>query len=202
MPSPSRWGRASCAPRRPDRSWPPSRSTKPATSRLPSPLRRRQPHPSPFRARDPPMTRPIFFLSDFGLTDTYVGIVKAVILGIAPDARIVDLTHDIPAQDVRAGAFALLTAAPYLPPDALVLAVVDPGVGTARRPIAVQVGGRTFVGPDNGLLSWAVRKSPNPQPLPPCAREGEPMTIVVLDRPAFWLPSVSATFHGRDLFGP
>jgi S-adenosylmethionine hydrolase len=148
------------------------------------------------------MTRPIFFLTDFGLADTYVGIVKAVILGIAPDARIVDLTHEIPGQDVRAGAFALLTAAPYLPADAVVLAVVDPGVGTARRPIAVQAGGRTFVGPDNGLLSWAAGRSPNPRPLPPRAGEGETETVVVLDRPQFWLPSVSRTFHGRDLFGP
>jgi S-adenosylmethionine hydrolase len=133
------------------------------------------------------MTRPIFFLTDFGLADTYVGIVKAVILGIAPDARIVDLTHDVPAQDVPAGAFALLTAAPYLPPDAIVLAVVDPGVGTARRPIAVQAEGRTFVGPDNGLLSWAI---------------GDAAACVVLDRPELWLPAVSSTFHGRDLFGP
>jgi S-adenosylmethionine hydrolase len=134
------------------------------------------------------VTRPIFFLTDFGLADTYVGIVKAVILGIAPDAQIVDLTHEIPAQDVRAGAFALLAATPYLPPDAVVLAVVDPGVGTARRPIAVQAGGRTFVGPDNGLMSWAV--------------QAEPAAVVVLDRPQFWLPTVSSTFHGRDLFGP
>jgi S-adenosylmethionine hydrolase len=97
--------------------------------------------------------------------------------------------------------------------------VVDPGVGTARRPIAVQAGGRTFVGPDNGLLSWAIGRSPNPQPLrganigyadviPPYAGEGEPapdgepVTVVVLDRPRFWLPTVSSTFHGRDLFGP
>lgn len=136
------------------------------------------------------MTRPIFFLTDFGLADTYVGVVKAVILGIAPDAQIVDLTHDVPAQDIRAGAFALMTAAPYLPADAVVLAVVDPGVGTARRPIAVQVGGRTFVGPDNGLLSWVAD-----------ARGGSG-EIVVLDQPRFWLPTVSATFHGRDLFGP
>jgi S-adenosyl-L-methionine hydrolase (adenosine-forming) len=135
------------------------------------------------------VTRPIFFLTDFGLADTYVGVVKAVILGIAPDARIVDLTHDVPPQDVRAGAFALLTAVPHLPEDAVVLAVVDPGVGTARRPIAVQVGGRTFVGPDNGLLSWAIGVS-------------EPDGCVVLDRSRFWRPTVSATFHGRDLFGP
>ena len=70
------------------------------------------------------MTRPIFFLTDFGHADTYVGIVKAVILGIAPDARIVDLTHEIPPQDVRAGAYALRAATPYLPSDAVVLAVV------------------------------------------------------------------------------
>lgn len=133
------------------------------------------------------MTRPIFFLTDFGLADTYVGVVKAVILGIAPDARIVDLTHNVPPQDVRAGAFALMTAAPYLPEDAVVLAVVDPGVGTARRPIAVQIGGRTLVGPDNGLLSWVAV---------------EVCFAVVLDRPRFWRPTVSATFHGRDLFGP
>ena len=128
----------------------------------PHPGRRPRPlPPAPTRSwEQADVTRPIFFLTDFGLTDTYVGIVKAVILGIAPDARIVDLTHDVPPQDVRAGAFALLTAAPYLPADAVVLAVVDPGVGTARRPIAVQVGGRTFVGPDNGLLSWVLGRSP------------------------------------------
>jgi S-adenosylmethionine hydrolase len=136
------------------------------------------------------MTRPIFFLTDFGLTDTYVGVVKAVILGIAPDARIVDLTHDVPPQDIRAGAFSLMTAAPYLPDDSVVLAVVDPGVGTARRPIAMQIGGRTFVGPDNGLFSWVT------------AAEGAQTQTVVLDRPERWRPTVSATFHGRDLFGP
>src|SRR5215212_9325690 len=120
------------------------------------------------------MSRPIFFLTDFGLADTYVGIVKAVILRIAPDAPLVDLTHDIPPQDVRAGAFALLTAVPYLPADAVVLAVVDPGVGTARRPIAVQAEGRCFVGPDNGLLSWMLgTEAPTPQPPLPLAGEGE-----------------------------
>ncbi len=171
------------------------------------------------------MTRPVFFLSDFGQADTYVGVVKAVVLSIAPDVRIVDLTHDVPPQDVRAGAFALLTAAPYLPEDAVILAVVDPGVGTSRRPVAVQVRGRTYVGPDNGLLSWAVRRgSPTPDPSHPtmgrCAARtsasptslsphgpvrggGEKgFSAVVLDRPRFWCPTVSATFHGRDLFGP
>lgn len=136
-----------------------------------------------------PGTSPIFLLTDFGTADTYVGIVKAVISSIAPFSHIVDLTHEIPPQDVRAGAFALMTAAPYLPDDAIVVAVVDPGVGTERRPIAVQVGTRTFVGPDNGLLSWAVGDGANAK-------------IVVLDRAQFWLPNVSATFHGRDIFGP
>lgn len=100
--------------------------------------------------------RPIFLLTDFGTADTYVGIVKAVILGIARDSIIVDLTHEIPPQDIQAGAFALLTAAPFLPSDAVVMAVIDPGVGTDRRPIVLQVEGRTFVGPDNGLFSWVI----------------------------------------------
>ena len=137
------------------------------------------------------MSRPIFFLTDFGLADTYVGVVKAVMLGIAPDARIVDLTHDVPPQDVRAGAFALMTAAPYLPDDAVVLAVVDPGVGTARRPIAVQAAGRTYVGPDNGLLSWAVRRSPTPCPPPHCGGEGEPEGC------CRWVPPLHRSGEGR-----
>jgi S-adenosylmethionine hydrolase len=178
------------------------------------------------------MTRPIFLLTDFGLADTYVGVVKAVILRIAPDAPLVDLTHEIPPQDVRAGAFALLTAVPYLPTDAVVLAVVDPSVGTARRPVAIEAGGRIFVGPDNGLMSWAVDGlAPPPAPLPsaeergnrmgalpspakrgrgpqerggaaPGRREGPTALAAVLDRPQFWLPTISASFHGRDLFGP
>jgi S-adenosylmethionine hydrolase len=155
------------------------------------------------------MTRPIFFLTDFGLVDTYVGVVKAVMLGIAPDATIVDLTHDVPPQDARAGAFALLTAAPYLPERAVVLAVVDPGVGTDRRPIAVESGGRIFVGPDNGLLCWALAApgaTPSQVIRPDVSGSLLPLAIgrsgVVLDRPRFWLPSVSASFHGRDIFGP
>ena len=148
------------------------------------------------------MTRPIFLLTDFGTADAYVGIVKAVILSIAPDARIVDLTHEIPPQDVRAGAYALLTAAPYLPEDAIVLAVVDPGVGTARRPIAGQAGGTTFIGPANGLRSWARDSVRSRARGAPGWRGGGGYTAVILDRPRFWLPSVSATFHGRDIFGP
>ncbi len=142
------------------------------------------------------MSRPVFLLTDFGLTDTYVGIVKAVILGITPDATIVDLTHDVPPQDIRAGAFALMTVVPYLPPDAVVFAVVDPGVGTARRPIAVEVEGRIFVGPDNGLISWTWQRPSGP------ALDPTVVSAVVLDRPSYWLPEVSSTFHGRDVFAP
>jgi S-adenosylmethionine hydrolase len=148
------------------------------------------------------MTRPIFFLTDFGLADIYVGVVRAVILGIAPDARIVDLTHDVPPHDVRAGAFALLAAAQYLPDDAVVLAVVDPGVGTSRRPIALHVSGRTYVGPDNGLFSWVTGADLDVQPTLPGRGSGGAETVVVLDRPEYWRPAVSSTFHGRDLFGP
>ncbi len=146
------------------------------------------------------MTRPIFLLTDFGLTDTYVGIVKSVILSILPTACLVDLTHDIPPQDVRAGAYALLTVAPYLPTDAIVVAVVDPGVGTDRRPVAAQVDGRTFIGPDNGLLSWALATLTAASS--PSAGEPTPIRAVVLDHPEVWLPNVSATFHGRDIFAP
>ena len=150
------------------------------------------------------MTRPVFFLTDFGLTDTYVGVVKAVILSIAPQARIHDLTHGIAPQDVRAGAYALLTAAPYLPRDAVILAVVDPGVGSSRRPIAVQVGRRAFVGPDNGMSSWALRSLGAMDDDGALVESTEHGTVsaVVLDRRAFWLPHQSATFHGRDIFGP
>lgn len=169
------------------------------------------------------MTSPVFLLTDFGTDDTYVGVVKAVILGIAPAAPLVDLTHAIPPQDVRSGAFALLTAMPYLPDGAVVLAVVDPGVGTGRRPVAVRVAGRTLVGPDNGLLSWAVAAgrlaSPTEVatlPAPGIAAAavvdrrpagdrlpiGDGVEAVTLDRPEHWLARVSTTFHGRDIFGP
>jgi len=100
---------------------------------------------------------------------------------------VVDLTHDIPAQDVRAGAWALREAAPHFPPGTVHVAVVDPGVGTARRPLALYSDGRWYVGPDNGLLSLAASS----------ARSG-----VVLDNPAYHRAEVSATFHGRDIFAP
>src|ERR671922_2489336 len=102
------------------------------------------------------MTRPILFLSDFGLDDEYVGICHAVIARLAPEVSVIDLTHGIPPQDVMAGAVALAGAIPYAPPEAVILAVVDPGVGTERRGVAVEAGGLALVAPDNGLISLAV----------------------------------------------
>jgi S-adenosylmethionine hydrolase len=157
----------------------------------------------------------IGFLSDFGLDDGYVGVVKGVMLGIDPTVQIVDLSHTVPAQDVRAGAFVLMTAVSYFPTGTVFLAVVDPGVGTTRPAVAVEVGGYRFVGPDNGLLSWALRRLGCPaQADGPCdgaapARNvGEHLRLgavgraVTLAERRFWRPTVSSTFHGRDLFGP
>ena len=133
----------------------------------------------------------ISFLSDYGLTDEFVGVVKSVIRSMEPDVAVVDITHDIPAHDVRAGGLALARAAQYLVPG-VVLAVVDPGVGTARKGIAVEVGdGQSIlVGPDNGLLAPAV------------GLVGGASRVVSLEAPDLRLPSGGATFDGRDLFAP
>lgn len=133
--------------------------------------------------------RPISFLSDFGLADEFVGVVHGVIARIEPDLRVIDVTHQIPRGDVRAGALALLRAVQYLP-DGVVLAVVDPGVGTGRRAIAAETGRGYFVGPDNGLLAPAV------------AMVGGAHRIVSLEDQRFRLPSDGATFEGRDVFAP
>src|SRR5579872_6120862 len=134
----------------------------------------------------------ITLLTDFGLTDTYVAQVKGGILAISPSATIVDLTHQVPPQDVRAGAFLLWSAVEAFPPGTVHLAVVDPGVGSARRAIAIKArGGHTLVGPDNGLLMPAVQ------------RLGVTAVAVELTQSRFWREQqASATFHGRDIFGP
>jgi S-adenosylmethionine hydrolase len=137
------------------------------------------------------VARPIVFLSDFGLQDEFVGICHAVIARIAPGCPVVDLSHGIPPQDVLRGALTLADALPYLPADSVILAVVDPGVGTSRLDLAVQtVSGRLMVGPDNGLLSLAWR------------RLGGADRAVAIDSPDVVLEPVSATFHGRDVFAP
>jgi S-adenosyl-L-methionine hydrolase (adenosine-forming) len=134
--------------------------------------------------------RPITFLSDYGYEDEFAGVCRAVIAQIAPGAPLIDLSHGVARQDVRQGAILLANALPSCPPG-IHLAVVDPGVGSARRAVAVAAAeGRFLVGPDNGLLSRALD------------RLGGPDAAVELSRSPFRLEPVSATFHGRDLFAP
>jgi S-adenosylmethionine hydrolase len=142
------------------------------------------------------MPRPIItLLTDFGLEDSYVAEMKGVILSIVPDAALVDITHLIPPQDVVRGALVLAAAFHQFSAGTVHLAVVDPGVGTQRRGIAVRAAGHAFVGPDNGLLQLALERA---RRLPAFQR----LEAVHLDRPSFWLPDISPTFHGRDVFGP
>lgn len=133
----------------------------------------------------------ITFLSDYGTRDEFVGVVKSVIRSIAPAVGVIDLTHEIQPYDVRAGALTLGRAAQYLCPG-VVLAVVDPGVGSERRAVAVEVGGGQsyLVGPDNGLLASAV------------AMSGGATAAVELTNPDFQLPAPGPTFAGRDVFAP
>jgi S-adenosylmethionine hydrolase len=133
----------------------------------------------------------ISFLSDYGHDDEFVGVVRSVIRSIAPGVTVVDIAHQIEPFNVRAGGLALARAASYLVPG-VVLAVVDPGVGTERRPVAIEVGGGQsyLVGPDNGLLAPAV------------AMVGGATGAVVLDNTELHLASPGATFDGRDVFAP
>jgi S-adenosyl-L-methionine hydrolase (adenosine-forming) len=131
----------------------------------------------------------IALLTDFGTRDAYVGVMKGVILGIAPTARLVDLSHEVPPQDVRTGAFQLLTSYRYFPKGTVFLSVVDPGVGSSRRALAVRIGDHYFVCPDNGLLTPLLAREPV-------------LEAVAIESPQHRLAQVSATFHGRDLFAP
>ena len=131
----------------------------------------------------------ITLLSDFGLKDPYVAEMKAVILAICPEASIVDISHAIEKFDIRMGAFILASAAPYFPQGTIHVAVVDPGVGTKRRPLIVETKRGFYVGPDNGLLMLSAR------------REGV-CHIYDISNPQYMLPQVSRTFHGRDIFAP
>jgi hypothetical protein len=131
----------------------------------------------------------IALLTDFGTSDTYVGVMKGVLLGICPGARLIDLTHAVQPQNVREGAFLLTNAYRYFPRNTVFLVVVDPGVGSARRGLAVQAGEYSFVAPDNGVLSYALAEAGAHQ-------------AVMLSSPAYRLAAVSNTFHGRDIFAP
>jgi S-adenosyl-L-methionine hydrolase (adenosine-forming) len=133
--------------------------------------------------------RYLSFLTDYGLEDGFVAACRGVSTRIAPHATIIDVTHLIPPGDVRRGAAVLAQTVPYLPP-AVHVAVVDPGVGTGRRGVAIAAGNSVFVGPDNGVLSWAV------------AASGGAARAFSLTNRDLWLAQVAATFHGRDIFMP
>jgi S-adenosylmethionine hydrolase len=133
--------------------------------------------------------RLITLTSDFGLRDWFVGTMKGVILGIQPNLTLIDITHEVPPGDIQAGAFALSAAVPFFPAGSVHVVVVDPGVGTHRAALAVATARAFYVGPDNGVLSWALAQDP-------------PKTVCRLENPTYFLPSVSQTFHGRDVFAP
>lgn len=136
-----------------------------------------------------PSTSLITLLTDFGTSDYFVAAMKGVILGTNPKARIVDITHDIPPYDIEAAAFTLLAAYQSFPSGAIHVAVVDPGVGSSRRPIAIRANSQTFVGPDNGILSYICDREPDHQ-------------VFHLTNEQYFRHPVSSTFHGRDVFAP
>ena len=131
----------------------------------------------------------ITLLTDFGSRDYFVGAMKGAILSINRHALIIDITHEIPPQDIEAAAFNLLAAYKDFPAGTIHLAVVDPGVGSTRKPILIECGEQFFVGPDNGIFSWI------------CEREGSSRAIHLTNE-AFFPQPVSRTFHGRDVFAP
>src|SRR2546423_5781830 len=136
------------------------------------------------------MARPVIaLLTDFGTEDHYAGTMKGVILGICPDATLVDITHDIPAHDVMAGALEIAAAYKFFPAGTIFVAVVDPGVGSARRGFAADTGDYRFVAPDNGVLTQVFRETPAKK-------------IVELTERRYARPTVSRTVEGRDRFAP
>ncbi len=131
----------------------------------------------------------IALLTDFGLTDGYVGVMKGVMLRIVPYAQLIDLTHDVAPQDLATGVWQLAISYRYFPAGTVFVCVVDPGVGSQRQPVAVHAGSWYFVGPDNGLFSAVLEQQPV-------------HAAVALTNPAYHLSQVSTTFHGRDIFAP
>ncbi len=131
----------------------------------------------------------ITLTTDFGLQDEYVGVTKGVMAGLAPQARLIDLCHNIRAQDIRQGAFILQAAAPYFPKETIHLAIVDPGVGANRQLLAVRAMGQVFLGPDNGILT-------------PFLHDQLFEEAICIDCPQLYLAPLSATFHGRDILAP
>ncbi|TAG97519.1 MAG: hypothetical protein EAZ09_12110 [Oscillatoriales cyanobacterium] len=146
--------------------------------------------------------RIITLLTDFGLSDVYVGVIKGTIAQINPQVKVIDITHDIPAQNIAAGRFCLMNAYAYFPTETVHIAVVDPGVGSSRRGVAIQCANCFLVGPDNGLFSGVLSRE---SALALAKRsEGKPskrIAIVELTNPQYWRTTQpSSTFHGRDIF--
>jgi S-adenosylmethionine hydrolase len=141
------------------------------------------------KKRERGMRRIITLTTDFGLKDHYIGAMKGVILSINPDALIADITHEIPPHDVFRGAFVLRNFYRYFPQGTVHAVVVDPGVGSGRKPIAVEADKNIFVGPDNGVFTFVYRESKS-------------VSVFEISNPKYILPSVSFTFHGRDIFAP
>jgi len=135
----------------------------------------------------------ITLLTDFGLKNGFTGVLKGVIWGIAPEVQIADITHEINPQNIMEGAIALWRAAAFFPAGTIHVAVVDPGVGTSRRPIAAKIDNQYFIGPDNGIFTPLMQQAES---------KGLEINIYQLDNPEYWLPEVSQTFHGRDIFSP
>jgi S-adenosylmethionine hydrolase len=131
----------------------------------------------------------ITLITDFGLQDGHVGAMKGVMHTIAPQACLIDISHQIPPQDIQSGGFVLMTAFPFWPPGTIHMIVVDPGVGTGRRAVAVRTASGIFVAPDNGVLSYALTRAPA-------------LEAVSLTNSNYWRHPVSPVFHGRDIFGP
>ena len=131
--------------------------------------------------------------TDFGIRNGFVGVMKGVIYGIVPDVKIVDISHSIAPQDIHEGTMALWRAAPFFPRGTVHVFVVDPGVGTSRRPIAARLGDQFYVGPDNGFLTPLIEDA---------ERSRHPVEFVHTNNPRYWLSKVSRTFHGRDIFSP
>jgi S-adenosyl-L-methionine hydrolase (adenosine-forming) len=131
----------------------------------------------------------VTLLTDFGTADYFVGAMKGAVLAANPRAQVLDITHDIPAHDVEAGAFTLAAAFEAFPTGTVHVAVVDPGVGSARRALAVEAAGHFFVGPDNGLFGHVYERAAD-------------LRVFHLTNESYFRPAVSATFHGRDVFAP
>ncbi len=152
------------------------------------------------------MSAIITLTTDFGLTDAYVAAMKGVILGINPEAKLVDICHTIKPQNVPQAAFVLSTAYQFFPQRTIHLVVVDPGVGTERRAIILRTSSGDFIAPDNGVLSYVMPESlakPVADSINPRQGELEPgLEAVAITKPQFWRTPVSPTFHGRDIFAP